>query len=321
MKVQDLFNYQKEAMQILTNAYDKDHLVHAYLFDGDAGTGTIDAAIYMAKKLICQKENSPCLNCTDCKRIDSNSHLNYIYIEPVNDTIKKEQIEALIHDFSMSSLEKGSQVYIIKDADKMNAAASNALLKFLEEPNTNHYAFLTTTNYKRLLATIVSRCQLIHFKPVPKEFLMSKLDDCGVDKDVSYVASFLTSDLEVAMKYIEEGKLSTFLNIALKIVDKDIKVKDPYVEYFRNRLIFLEEKDKNYHRLFLDILVLVYQEILKTLVSSKCEYFENIIDNKVNERFSKNEIIEKLELINMYQERFNYNVNLDLQYTSLFSKL
>lgn len=321
MKVENLFNYQKDAMQLLLNSYEKDRLVHAYLFDGEQGTGTIDAAIYMAKKLICQKDNSPCMNCSDCKRIDSNSHLNYIYIEPVNDSIKKEQIEALIHDFSMSSLEKGPQVYIIKDADKMNASASNALLKFLEEPNPNHYAFLTANNYRKILPTIISRCQLIHFKPVPKKVLMDKLSECGVDKDISYIVSFLTSELEVAMKYIEEGKVTSFLNVALKIVDKDIKTKDPYVEYFRNRILFIEEKEKNYHRLFLDMLVLIYQEILKKLTTYKNDYFDSLIENLSAERFTKVEIVEKLELINSYQERFNYNVNLDLQYTSLLTKL
>lgn len=321
MKVENLFNYQKDAMQLLLNSYEKNRLVHAYLFNGEAGTGTIDAAIYMAKKLICQKDDGPCLNCSDCKRIDSNSHMNFIYIESVNDSIKKEQIEALIHDFSMTSLEKGAQVYIIKDADKMNSSASNALLKFLEEPNPNHYAFLTTSNYRKILPTIVSRCQMIHFKPVPKQVLIDKLAECGVEKDVSYIVSHLTSELEEAMKYIEEGKITSLLNVALKIVDKDIKAKDPYIEYFRNRLIFIEEKEKNYHRLFLDILILIYQEILKKLMNDKNDYFDNLIENLTNERFTKTEIVNKLELINSYQERFNYNVNLDLQYTSLFTKL
>lgn len=321
MKVENLFTYQKESMQFLLNSYNRNRMVHAYLLDGDNGTGTLDAATYMAKKLICKKENSPCMKCSDCKRIDSKSHLNYIYIEPINDSIKKEQIESLIHDFSMSSLENGPQVYIIKDADKMNTSAANALLKFLEEPNPNHYAFLTTNNYRKILPTIISRCQMIHFKPVPKSVLINKLVDCGVDKDVSYIVSFLTSELEEAMGYIEDGKITNFLNVATKIVDKDIKNKDPYIEYFRNRILFLEEKDKNYHRLFLDMLILIYQEILKKLMTFKNEYFETLLENLPLERFTKEGIVNKLELINYYQERFNYNVGLDLQYTSLFTKL
>ena len=60
MKTSDLFNYQTEAMRLLNNSYEKDKLVHAYLLDGDKGSGTVDAAIYMAKKLICKSEEKPC---------------------------------------------------------------------------------------------------------------------------------------------------------------------------------------------------------------------------------------------------------------------
>ena len=67
MKNEDLFNYQYEAMRLLINGFDKDRMVHAYLLDGEAGTGSIDAAKYMAKKLICKKDNAPCMSCGDCK--------------------------------------------------------------------------------------------------------------------------------------------------------------------------------------------------------------------------------------------------------------
>ncbi len=321
MKNEDLFVYQKNAMRLLINSIEKNKLAHAYLLDAEAENVACDIVFYIVKKLLCRKPNAPCMNCADCKSIDSKTHLNFIYIEPNDDLIKKEQIETLIHDFSMSSFDNRAQIYLIKDADKMNLSAQNALLKFLEEPNPNHYAFLTTTNYHKLLDTIVSRCQLIHLNPIPKHYLIDKLVDCGIDLDISYVVSFLTSDLEKAMKYIEEGKITNFLNVAIKIVDKDLKNKDPFVEYYRNRVLFLEEKDKNYHRFFLDILILIYQELLNRQIGEKPQYFNELLDNFTNLNLEKKEIIRKLELLNTYQERFNYYVNLDLQYTSLFSKL
>lgn len=324
MKLTELFKYQTEAMHLFNRAFDKNKLVHAYLLDGEIGSGTIEASIYMAKKLLCQNDNPPCLECNDCKRIDNNSHFSYMCIEPIGDLIKKEQIEHLIHEFSMSSLENGktiNQVYIIRDADKMNTAAANALLKFLEEPGCNRYAFLTTTNYKKMLDTIVSRCQLIHFKPVPKAYLMNELKGCGVDKDISYIVSFLTTDLTEALKYIEKGKITNLLSLAKKIIDKQIKGKDSYVEYFRNKNILLEEKEKNIHRFFLDILVLIYQEILKRTTNDGDGYFNDILNDVDFEKVDKEKIMKKLDNINQYQERFNYFVNLDLQYTGLFSKL
>ncbi len=321
MKNEDLFKYQPEVMKLLITSFEKNKLVHAYLLDGNDSNCACDIVFYMAKKLLCKKDNAPCMNCQDCKSIDTNNNMNFLYIKPIDDVIRKEQIDTLIYDFSMTSIDNGPLIYLIRDAEKMNASAQNALLKFLEEPASNHYAFLTTTNYKKLLNTITSRCQLLHLRPIPQDILIEKLIECGIDMDIAYVVSFLTSDLNVAMKYIEEGKITNFLNIALKIVDKDLKNKDPYIEYYRNRMFFLEEKDKTIHRFFLDILVLIYQELLNRLMHTKAKYFSELLDNYANVEFSKNEIIRKLELLNLYQERFNYYVNLDLQYTSLFSKL
>lgn len=321
MKNSELFNYQPDAMKLLENSFKKNKLVHAYLLDGDRGSGTKDAAIYMAKKILCSSNDAPCMKCSDCKKVDALTHLNFMYIEPSNDTIKKERVEELIHEFSMSSMDNEAKVYVIKDADKMNTSAQNSILKFLEEPNPNHYAFLTTTNYKKILPTIVSRCQMIHFKPIPKEYLLEKLSDCGIDLDISYVVSFLTSELDVALKYIEEGKVTNFLTVAKKIVNKDLKKKDPYVEYYRNKVLFLEEKDKEYHRLFLDILILMYQELLKKTMNEDVVYFKEDLSIEEANNIDREEIIRKIELLNLYQERFNYFVNLDLQYTNLFSKL
>ncbi len=154
-----------------------------------------------------------------------------------------------------------------------------------------------------------------HTKAYPE--LLEKLKDCGIEQDIGYVVSYLTSEFETAMKYIEEGKITNLLIVAKKIVDKDLKGKDSYVEYYRNRLLFIDEKEKKYHRFFLDILILIYQELLK---KENGKYFSDIIKD-LNNNITTEEIIRKLELLNIYQERFNYHINLDLQYTSLFSKL
>ena len=91
---------------------------------------------------------------------------------------------------------------IIKlDIDKINNAGGNPLLKFLEEPAKDHYAILLTNNHKRLLDTIVSRTQYIHFKPVPKTFIVDQLTNMGVDKDAAYVISHITADFGEAKKF------------------------------------------------------------------------------------------------------------------------
>ena len=234
MTYEELKKNQSEVIKLLKNAKNKNKLVHAYLFEGDSGTGTLEAARYFAMMLLCNEEE-PCLKCSVCERIEYNSHMNVVLIEPIGDVIRKEQIENLMHDFSMTSLEKGPQIYIIKDADKMNSSAANALLKFLEEPAPDHYAILLTSNHKRLLDTIVSRTQYIHFKPVPRTFIVEQLTQMGVDKDCAYVISHITADFGEAKKFIEEGKLVLFINLAKKIILAPYKKKDQYIEYYLNK--------------------------------------------------------------------------------------
>ena len=105
----ELLKNQSEVIKLLNNAKRKNKLSHAYLFEGDSGTGTLEAARYFAMMLLCEKEQ-PCLTCNTCERIQYNSHMNVVLIEPFGDVIRKEQVENLMHDFSMTSLEKGPQV-------------------------------------------------------------------------------------------------------------------------------------------------------------------------------------------------------------------
>jgi DNA polymerase-3 subunit delta' len=176
MTKDELFRYQPELIRLLTNAYQKNKLVHAYLFEGNEGTGLKELAEYFSMLLLCENEEKhPCYKCNSCKRVLDHTHTNLIWIEPSNDAISKDKIESLIHEFSMTSLEGGNQISIIMDADKLNSSASNALLKFLEEPKDNHYAILITTNKNRILPTIVSRAQVLHFKPLSEEHTISCL--------------------------------------------------------------------------------------------------------------------------------------------------
>ena len=322
MKISELSVHQKDILTILENSYEKNKLVHAYLFEGNAGSGTFEMALYMAMKLLCQdRYNKPCMHCNSCNRILNNSHLNVLVIEPIDDMIRKEQIEELITEFSMTSLETGPKVAIVKDIDKINNAGGNTLLKFLEEPVENHYTFLLTTNKGKVLDTIISRCQLIHFKPLSSSYVITKLVDKGIDLDISYVLSNITTDEEHIQKLLEEGIIADLLKLAKDIVKEDIHNKDTFVKYFASKELLLSQNDKFYHRTFLDVLILIYQEVYKKATKQSYGYFEDILANIKTETINQQEIVNKLDLINKYQERLNYNVNLDLFYTSLFIEL
>ena len=226
-----------------------------------------------------------------------------------------------MHDFSYTAAEAGPQIYIIKDCEKMNQSAANSLLKFLEEPAPDHYAILTTTNKARLLPTIISRLQHIHFKPIGTTYIMNELIKEDVDNDLAYITSHITNDIVEARKYATEGKLAKIINLALRIATARFRRKDPYVEYYLNKNILFDENIKTWHFIFLDTLILINKELLLKASIDSANHFKNNLDNIRSDQIDKKTILNKLDIINEYEERLNFNVNIDLLYASLFTQI
>lgn len=317
MTFEQLKTIQKDAYRLLQNSYYLEKLSHAYLFEGFTGCGKDEMAMYMAMQLLCTGNSKPCFECSNCKKVLYENHLNVMIIKPQTEIIKKEQIDDLIHEFSMSSIEGGNQVYIIYEAEKMNASASNALLKFLEEPAPNRYGFLITSNKERILPTIVSRTQVVHFKPISNQNIVEMLKLNGVEEDISYSATTLTHNIEEIQQLISEGKITDFVNIAKKIAIATLKKEDPFVVYYLNKTLFQEE-NKKWHRFFFDVLALIYQEALKIKNNSDARYFKSVFENVNNYNLNIN---QKLELIIEHQKRLNYYVSMPLFYTNFFCEL
>ena len=321
MKIKDMIDNQPEVLKLLKKGFDSNLLSHAYLFAGEEGSGMYEMAIYMSMMLLCESDSKPCFKCHNCIRISKNNHLNVNIIEPINDLIRREQIDSFIQELTMTSLEAGPQIGIIKDADKMNTSAENALLKVLEEPAPNHYIFLITTNPDRLLDTIISRTQEIRFKPLPRKFIIDSLRDSGIELDMTYILSYLTNDLDSAMSLIKEGKIYDILNIAKELSKQLATGKDPYVYFYKNGDMLKKEQDKKYHRIFLDMLQLINKEIINVYNANSKGYFSEVTHLYEKETICLDKILKMMEVINNYQERLNYYINMNLFYSSLLVEL
>ena len=141
---------------------------HAYLIEVD----NYDDFTYIldfVKLILCQKKGkcSKYLNCNECnicKLVDSSCYVDLKIIEPDGAMIKKKQILDLQDEFNNKSLLDNKRIYIIKEADKLNLASANTILKFLEEPEDNIVAILVTNNRYSVIETILSRCQVLSLK-------------------------------------------------------------------------------------------------------------------------------------------------------------
>ena len=141
--------------------------------------------LILAAKILCRDLNpdleqegdappGPCGKCPACRGILNGTNSNFIFIEPKNDSIRIEKIHELNSYMSLTPFYDNYRFVIIDNASKMNASAANALLKILEEPPERSVFILITTSMSSILPTIISRCQVLEFKPFRSRINFSK---------------------------------------------------------------------------------------------------------------------------------------------------
>lgn len=167
---------------ILRRALTGRRLAHAYLFEGPEGVGKRLMALALARAVFCVEGNG-CGSCTPCRKIDHNNHPDLHLLEPDGTSIKIEQVRQLQQELALRPLEAPRKICIIDDADRLNTAAGNALLKTLEEPSGQTLLLLLSARPEGVLPTIRSRCQRLPFgrlpQPLVKEVLREMLDGDG----------------------------------------------------------------------------------------------------------------------------------------------
>ncbi|TLM99766.1 hypothetical protein FDZ71_15325, partial [bacterium] len=130
---------------------------------------------WMAAHLFCGGENKPCGNCPGCVRLETDNHPDIMILKPEDGSIKNQQVEAFQEFLRIKPFLAAAKVGIIEDADTMTPSAQNRLLKTLEEPAPGTTLFLITTNFNRMLTTIMSRCQTLRFQGLDESGIASYL--------------------------------------------------------------------------------------------------------------------------------------------------
>jgi DNA polymerase-3 subunit gamma/tau len=168
---------QEHITTTLLNALANDRTSHAYLFCGPRGTGKTSTGRILAKAVNCltnQGKGEPCNQCDMCRSITNGSALDVIEIDAASHT-GVDDIREIIEKINYSPAVAKYKVYIIDEVHMLSTAASNALLKTLEEPPPNVKFVLATTEIHKLLPTIISRCQRFDFKRINNDAIVKQL--------------------------------------------------------------------------------------------------------------------------------------------------
>ncbi|MDY0190343.1 MAG: DNA polymerase III subunit delta' [Desulfuromonas sp.] len=174
-----IIGHERQKKQ-LKQAWSSHRLAHAYLFTGTEGIGKRLMAMALTRLIFCDNKTG-CGTCNACRRLDHNNHPDLHIIEPDGTQIKIEQIRQLQQDLAHPPTEAARRVCIIDDAEKLNAAASNALLKTLEEPRENTLIILISSHHEQLMDTILSRCQKLPFARLQQSAIAQVLAEHDLD--------------------------------------------------------------------------------------------------------------------------------------------
>jgi DNA polymerase-3 subunit delta' len=205
-------SWQVPNWNYLTQLSTKKKLPHSLLLQGAKGLGLYSFAETFATWLLCDKasnENTyPCGQCTSCQWIAAGTHPDHLIITPETNHIKVDAIREIRSFSENKSLGGRYRIIIIAPAEAMNVSAANALLKILEEPFENTIFLLISHHMARVLPTILSRCQKIHFSSLNKNDFTEALAQRSIEPHMINQLYELSHGEPLAFSTLQEQEIA-----------------------------------------------------------------------------------------------------------------
>ncbi len=313
----------KDVVEHLQNVIRTKKISHAYILNGEKGSGKRTLASVFARAINCEAdENVPCDKCHSCRMALSRNHPDIMEVTHAKpNTVSVDDIRTqVVEDVQVRPYSSPYKVYIINDGEKMSPQAQNALLKTIEEPPEYVVIVILTTNVNMLLPTILSRCVLLNIKPVSDEqvrnYLMehAKIPDYQADICVAFAQGNIGKAVQLAtsenfneikaaavhlLTHIHEMDISEITTAVKAVAEFKVDVRD-YLDilavWFRDVLYFKATNDAN---------GIVFRENLRAI-------------QQHTRRISYEGVEQILEGIQKAKARLTANVNFNLTMELLF---
>ncbi|MDD2957078.1 MAG: DNA polymerase III subunit delta' [Lachnospiraceae bacterium] len=313
----------EQTKEHLQNAIKSGKVSHAYLLNGEKGSGKRTVADAFAMTLQCEQGGTEvCGTCHSCKQAESHNHPDIIYVahEKPNSIGVDEIRDQLVNDVQIRPYNGKYKIYIVPEAEKMTVQAQNALLKTLEEPPAYAVIILLTENAQVFLDTIRSRCVLLNLKPVPdelvKQYLMEhqQIPDYQADVCVAFAQGSIGQAISLASSENFTEIKSTAIHLLRHVKEMDLNEIIAAVKSASQFKITISD--------YLDILAIWFRDVLYFKATRDVDgviFKDQIKDVRSNARTSSYEGIEQiLTAIQTAKTRLKANVNFDLTMELLF---
>ena len=215
---------QQSIVQTLKNAIRTRQIAQAFLFTGPRGVGKTTTARIFAKTINCQNLTpnfEPCNHCDSCKDFNNNTSLNIFELDAASNN-SVDNIRSLIDQVRIPPHHGKYKVYIIDEVHMLSQNAFNAFLKTLEEPPDYVKFILATTEKHKVMATILSRCQVYDFKRITTEDIVHQLQHVAQNEGISY---------EVEALHVIAEKADGAMRDALSIFDQLVTYSGCHLTY------------------------------------------------------------------------------------------
>jgi DNA polymerase-3 subunit delta' len=309
---------QESIKKHLQTAIKTGNLSHAYIINGEYGSGRQTIASALAKTIQCQSktdDTDACGVCTSCKQAESHNHPDIKYITHDKTSISVNDIrEQLNNDISIKPYSSEYKFYIIPDANKMTEQAQNALLKTIEEPPVYAIIILLTENCDSLLPTIRSRCVTLTMNPVEKDKICTYLENKFQlePEQAQIAANYCQGNIGKAIRFASSSDFIEMKNQVLKLLKNldsmDIASIIDTIKEFSTH--------KNDINDYLDLMLLWYRDVLMFKVTKDAnlllysdEY--SAISEQATKRDYEN-IENIIAAIDKAKVRLKANVNFDV---------
>ena len=316
----------KDILKYISSAVENNRVSHAYILNGERGSGKKMLANLFAMTLLCETgDNEPCGKCHSCKQAESGNHPDIIRVthEKPN-SISVDDIRTQVNNtVDIKPYQGPYKVYIIPQADMMTPQAQNAILKTIEEPPSYAVFLLLTENAETLLPTINSRCVMLKLRNIKdtliKKYLMENLEIPDYKADMC--TAFAQGNMGRAIMLANSDHFNEIREEAVQLLKHISEMElNEIVAAVKNISVYkLEITD------YLDIIMIWYRDVLlykATKEIDKVVFKDQLQSIKEQARKSSYEGIELiLESLEKAKARLKANVNFDLVMELLFLTL
>ena len=313
----------KDILKYISSAVENNRVSHAYILNGERGSGKKMLANLFAMTLLCETgDNEPCGKCHSCKQAESGNHPDIIRVthEKPN-SISVDEIRTQVNNtVDIKPYQGPYKVYIIPQADMMTPQAQNAILKTIEEPPSYAVFLLLTENAETLLPTINSRCVMLKLRNIKdtliKKYLMENLEIPDYKADMC--TAFAQGNMGRAIMLANSDHFNEIREEAVQLLKHISEMElNEIVAAVKNISVYkLEITD------YLDIIMIWYRDVLlykATKEIDKVVFKDQLQSIKEQARKSSYEGIELiLESLEKAKARLKANVNFDLVMELLF---